>query len=86
MIIPSLALELQEEEVVRSEIPGYYKYFQSEKLKEIFLFGHEGNAASGNYQCKVYMTVSLKLIHPDDLPKEQSVWEILARPKEKRKR
>ena len=79
-VIPELARELQVNEVAWSEIPGYYEYAQSEKLKRLLFCNNDV------YTCKVYTTSSLTLAHPDDLPMEQCVWERLARPKEKRKK
>ena len=79
MIIPQLAKELQVKEVAWSEVPGYYEYNQSEKLKRILQF-------DGTYRCHVFTTCSLTLAHPDDLPNDPILWQKLARPNEKQKK
>jgi len=76
-IIPQITKELQIDEVVWSEIPGYYEYVQSETMKKKLL---------EEVRCNVYTTCSLTLAHPKDLPTDQIVWQTLARPKEKRKK
>jgi len=76
-IIPQITKELQIDEVVWSETPGYYEYVQSEKMKKKLL---------EEVQCNIYTTCSLTLAHPKDLPTDQIVWQTLARPKEKRKK
>ncbi len=78
-IIPQLAQELMIGEVAFSEIPGYYEFKQSEKLKHILQYG-------GPHRCKVFTTCSLTLVHPDDLPTDPEVWKRLARPNEKQKK
>jgi len=78
-IVPQLAKDLNAEEVAWSEIPGYYEYVQSEKLKNALLRDRA-------YRCKVYTTSSTTLFRPDQLPKDQNTWQRLARPKEKRKK
>lgn len=82
-IIPSLAKELQVEEVAWSEVPGYYEWVQSEKLKQILMDGADEGYA---HRRKICTSVTTTLMHPDDLPKDQPTWERLARPKEKRKK
>ena len=78
-IIPQLAKDLQVKEVAWSEVPGYYEYDQSEKLKRILQF-------DGTYRCNVFTTCSLTLAHPDDLPNDPKLWQKLARPNEKQKK
>ena len=78
-IVPQLAKDLNAEEVAWSEIPGYYEYVQSEKLKHELLRDRA-------YRCEVFTTSSITLFDPDVLPKNQNTWQRLARPKEKRKK
>jgi len=78
-IIPQLAQELTIGEVAFSEVPGYYEFKQSEKLKHILQYG-------GPYRCKVFTTCSLTLVHPNDLPTDPEIWNRLARPNEKQKK
>jgi len=75
-IIPQITKELQIDEVVWSETPGHYEYIQSETMKKKLL---------EEVRCNVYTTCTLTLAHPKDLPIDQSTWQQLARPKEKRK-
>ena len=76
-VVPKLAQELQVEEVTWSEVPGYYEHKQSKSLKDSLL-------RNGPYNCKVHTSCTFTLSNPNNLPKDQQTWEMLARPKQKK--
>lgn len=74
--VPSIAQQLEVDEVAWAEVPGFYECEASRTMQNIL--------QNGSYRC--ITTCTLTLAHPDDLPRHPEAWQQLARPKEKRRK
>ena len=76
--VPSIAQQLEVDEVAWAEVPGFYECEASRTMQNILKYG--------SYRCKVFTTCTLTLAHPDDLPRNPDTWQNLARPNERRRK
>jgi deoxyribodipyrimidine photo-lyase len=79
-IVPSMAAELDVDQVWWSEDPGYYETCLSQNLSNKLRRQGLSNGPS------VRTVSGYALYHPDDLPRGDAQWSALARPNEKEKK
>lgn len=76
--VPSIAQQLDVDEVAWAEVPGFYECEASRTMQNILQYG--------SYRCNVFTTCTLTLAHPHDLPRNPDTWQHLARPNERRRK